>query len=125
MCGESTSNVVAYTNFLRGEARSRGGSGINIRREERVLKLVVECHDLLKCSIINRLSKEVHGQSCIILHWVFVAQGLVSKGQKVPIALGKGHGKHHAVGWMCVDGVDVLFGEGREVDASGEVVIEG
>jgi len=108
--------------------RSRGGSGINIRCEERVLKLVVECCDLLECSIINRLSlsKEVHGQSCVILCWVFVAQGLVSKGQKVPIALGKGCGKHHAVGRMCVvDGVDVLFGEGREVDASGEVVIEG
>ena len=42
------------------------------------------------------------------------------------VPLGKGCGKHHAVGWMCVvDGVDVLFGEGREVDASGEVVIEG
>ncbi len=39
-----------------------------------------------------------------------MAQGLVSEGQKVPIALGKGCGKHHAVGWMhVVDGVDALW----------------
>ena len=98
---------------------------MDIGSDERALQIGEGRGDLLKTSVVAGATKEVHGPHCIVLSQVLEVEGLSSKGQKVPVALGQGGGKHHAVGWVrIVDGVEVRLGCGREDDAGEKVEVE-
>ena len=67
----------------------------------------------------------MHGPCQGVVCWVFEVGGLGGEGQKVPVALSQGGGKHHAVGRVrIVDGVEVRLGCGREDDAGEKVEVE-